>query len=220
MELMGKMGGSPGFPIDHELLCVLCLSCFVCFEFWWRFPLLALALALAQKNVVDVLSRMLLVVWSYWIHGLSLFPAWGRTPIGWPCGFRLFLSYFFFFLQNKNFDIGVWELQSCFYCSLRSSLISSHLLRLTSWTEWAIRVNECKANLRNDDAFSLLTIWGLLFRLKSLSVRLMIGCRLLSMLVSIFCILKSLDFELDLILAQIWGLTLVLTKFPQFLGLL
>ena len=58
--------------------------------------------------------------------------------------------------------------------------------------------NEFKANQRKGDTSSLLTFLGLLFRAKSY-VRLMIGCMHLSMIVSIFCILKSLDFELDLI---------------------
>ena len=57
-------------------------------------------------------------------------------------------------------------------------------------------------------------------KIKSLSARFMTGCILLSILVSIFCMSRSLDFELDLIFHHISGLTVVLAKFSQFWGLL
>ena len=60
------------------------------------------------KNIVDGFSRMILVVWSYWIHALSLFPTLGRRAVGWPCWSRLF-SWLPWagHLQTKIFILGL-----------------------------------------------------------------------------------------------------------------
>ena len=214
MELTGETGGSPLFPIDHELLCVLCLSCFVCFEFWWRFPPLTL-----------VLIQKMLTFWVGWslsseVIGSMLWVC-PLLRVGQPLADLVGFAYFLDCLRQ------VISKQKFWYWSLGAAKLFILLVEIrpnqfsSTKVDFIDRVCHKSQWVQSESKewwhIFLANSFRVTFQTQKFVCQTIDWCILLSMLV---CILKSLDFELDLILAQIWGLTLVLTKFSQFWGLL
>ena len=157
-------------------------------------------------------TKMLLMVWVGWFLSYEVIGSmfWVcsmlgiKTTVGWPCWFRLFpwlpwtghLQTKILILEFRAAKLFVLlvEIRPNQFSSTKVEFID----KICHKSQWIQSESKERWHIFLANSFRLL------FRLKSLPVRLMIGCILLSKVVPIFCILnlKSLDFELDLILAK------------------
>ena len=178
------------------------MSYFVWSEFWWLFP--PLALALVQK--------MLLTVWVGWSLSsevvASMLWVCSLLGVGQPfadlVGFAYFLDCLGQVISRPKF--WYWSLGAAklfiILVEIRSNQFSSTKVdftdRVCHKSQW-VQSEQSKERWH----IFLANSFRVTFQTQKFVCQTIDWCILLSMLV---CILKSLDFELDLILAQIWGL--------------